>query len=38
MAKRPNSGALKDYERKRDFTKSPEPPPKVAKKRKTGLF
>lgn len=38
MAKRQNSGALKEYEKKRDFTKSPEPPPKVKTKKTKTLF
>src|SRR6187402_1582277 len=38
MAKRAKSGALKEYEKKRDFTKSPEPPPKVKASKKGTLF
>lgn len=30
--------ALEEYRRKRDFTKSPEPPPKVPKKKSKALF
>src|SRR5579862_7333213 len=29
---------LEEYKRKRDFTKSPEPPPKVPKKKRRELF